>query len=68
MDDLIDADLFFADLLLGRIQLHARRKELLDRKIMQIAANSISFVKEGSNVFSMAGRGELQCKRSLSGQ
>ena len=59
MDYLIDAHLFFADLLLGRIQLHTRRKELLDRKIMQIAADSITFVEQGSDVFSVASRGEL---------
>ena len=34
VDHLVDAHLFFADLLLGRIELHTRRKELLDRKIM----------------------------------
>ena len=54
-----------SDLLLGCIQGHAGRKQLLDGKVVEVAPDAVALVQQCGHVLSVASRCKLKGKRGL---
>lgn len=54
--------------LLGGVQGHAGREELLDGEVVEVAADAVALVEERGDVLGVAGGGELEGERRLRGK
>ena len=54
-----------SDLLLGRIQGHAGRKQLLDGKVVEVSSDAVALVQQSGHVLRVASRRELEGERGL---
>ena len=66
--DGLGISLSLGDLLLGGVQGHTGREELLDREVVQIAPDAITLVEQGGHVLGVARGGQLEGQRRLGGQ